>query len=103
MAAPAPRSTPWHWKSTNLGATLVLVNYDPLGFGTNVKAGGRVTVLQGSLISANPDYSLMVNDNTSSRLAIVGFFNFLNPGATGSALETTPQPLAHVQMEVQDP
>lgn len=70
--------------ATNLGATLVLINYDPLGFGTNVKAGGTVTVTQGSLIDANPDYSLTINDNAPARLAIVGFFNFLNPAAIAS-------------------
>ena len=85
-----------------LGPALILVNYDPAAFGPNLSAAGGATVTPGSLISGNELYSVIVNDNAASRLAITIYFDVFSNGG-GVPLTGTPQQLVHVTFRVETP
>jgi hypothetical protein len=89
-------------EGTALGPSLVLLNYNTAGFGSSVDANGRVTVTEGSYTSSNSNYGIVVNDNTSSTVAITGTYNVFDPD-NGEPLPTTPVQLFHVSMQILDP
>ena len=82
-----------------LGPALVLVNYNPGAFGLNLSAAGGATVTPGALIAGNDLYAVIVNDNSSSRLAITIYYDVFSDGG-GVPLTSTPQQLAHVAFRV---
>jgi len=87
---------------TKLGDTQVYINYNTAGFGTNVNGNGKITVTKGTLIN-NAYYSLMVNDNTTSRVSITAQYNLPTSPELGSELPTAPTQLLHIKMEIADP
>ena len=85
----------------SLGPALVLINYNADAFGARIAMNGAATVTPGFLFDGNESFELIVNDNTSSRLAITVYHDVLNPG-TGITLSPVPQQLLHVEIRVAD-
>ena len=91
-----------------LGDNQVYINYNYLGFGTNVCAKGAAMVTKGTLLQGDVGgsalYSLVnLTDNTSSRFSATFSYNFdVNP-SWGNIVPTTPTQLMHVKMKIVDP
>lgn len=87
-------------ESQRLGTGIVYLNYNPLVFGESVKMSGNVTVQRGTLLSTPvfPIYSLIINDNTTARLAIT--YEYLHTTGGGNILGSEPQSLLNIRLKV---
>lgn len=83
-----------------LGTGVVLLNYNPEVFGFSVRTNNNVIVTQGDLVYREPFafYYFIVNDNTSTRLAVT--YEYLYSAGQGGLLSTTPQQLFNVKFKV---
>jgi len=88
---------------TKIGTGMLYLNYSILGFGQSIYGNSKVTVTKGTLTSnaGPPLYLLLINDNTSSRLAVT--FEYTSSAGWGNSLPTTPTNLIHVKIEIADP
>jgi flagellar hook capping protein FlgD len=86
---------------TSLGTGIVLINYSPAAFGDYIFNLGNVEVTKMQLLECDgpPLYNLIVQDNTSNRLAIT-FEYILGPGY-GNNLPDTSTPLLQVCFSIQ--
>ncbi len=84
-----------------LGTGILLINYNPAVFGNHLHNSGSIVVTRESLLLTQPFslYGLIVNDNSSSRVAIT--FEYMFVAGWGNILGTEPQSLVHVRMKVQ--
>ncbi len=83
---------------TRLGDTQIYLDYNADAFGDQVKENGRITATLGPDLAANGNYfDPLLNDNTVSRVSIVG--EFLGTEEQGLALSGTPVVLFHVTMD----
>ena len=88
---------------TSIGDNLVYINYNTLGFGSNIFTNSKITVTKGSLMTGElfPTFHIYfdatVQDNTSSRVAVGYEIQFEN---NGNALPTSPTDLFHVSIEI---
>ncbi len=90
---------------TKIGDNQVYINYNTLGFGTNVAANNKVVVEKGTLLqNSGPPYYNIVNvtDNTDSRFAVTVEFIYGDYPEYGNDLPTTPTQLLHIKMEIAD-
>ncbi len=93
---------------TRLGDNLVYINYNELGFGTNIAANGKVTVEKGTLLSGElvaglPLYGIVqVVDNSDSRFAVTVEYKYPDSPTYGNELLTTPEQLLHISIEIAD-
>ncbi|NQT24346.1 T9SS type A sorting domain-containing protein [candidate division KSB1 bacterium] len=85
-----------------IGDCQAFVIYNTDAFGSNIKAGGGLTVTKGSLVddetSGTPHYLIIVNDNGANvdRFSIAIEFDVFTP----ATLSTTPEQWAHVKMKI---
>jgi len=88
---------------TSIGDNLVYVNYNTLGFGSNIADNAKITVTKGTLVGGElapgfPLYNLIsVQDNSSSRVAVTYELQFAN---NGNGLPTSATDLFHVSIEI---
>ena len=93
---------------SRLGDNLVYINYNTLGFGTNVATNGNVTVEKGTLLQGDfgppaPYYTIVnVTDNTDSRFAVTVEYNYPGSPEYGNEVPTTPTQLMHITMVIAD-
>ena len=87
---------------TRIGDSMAYINYNTAGFGSYVKTNGKITVTTGTL-TAGLLYSLMVNDNAASRVAITAQYTKSNQPELANELPTTPTQWVHVKIEIADP
>lgn len=90
---------------TRIGDCIAYINYDTLGFGTNIAKNNKVTVTKGTLIQGDvmgsPLYSDPdTTDNTSSKLAIAVLYNFETSPTWANLLPTSPTQWVHVKIEI---
>ena len=88
---------------TRIGTGMVYLNYSTLGFGQSIYGNSKVTVTKGTLTSnaGPPLYLLLLNDNTSSLLAVT--FEYTSAAGWGNSLPTTPTGLIHVKIVIEYP
>ncbi|MEL6811698.1 MAG: hypothetical protein AAFP76_10215, partial [Bacteroidota bacterium] len=95
-----------------LGSGQIYLNYNPLAFGANISANGKLTydhgIFGGSYIldqqhgGTTPIYSNFIqNDNTGSRVSI-SFQQALGEGSITNNVSDTPSLLLHIKIEYQD-
>jgi len=88
---------------TSIGDNLVYINYNTLGFGSNIADNAKITVTKGTLVAGElvpgfPFYDLIsVQDNSSSRVAVTYELQF---AGNGNALPTSATDLFHVSIEI---
>ena len=87
---------------TRIGDCMAYINYNTEYFGSRVKSNGKITVTTGTLTQGIL-YSLMVNDNTASRVAITAQYIKSNQPELANELPTTPTQWVHVKIEIADP
>jgi len=100
---------------TKIGDCLVYINYNSVGFGSNIYTNGKVTVTkgtltQGELMAGMPLYGgfggdlgdLKLADNTSSRLAITILYNYEGSPTAANDLPASATQWCHVQIEIAD-
>ena len=87
---------------TRLGDTMVYINYNTSGFGSSVVSNGKVTVTLGTLTQSD-SYSLMANDNTSSKIAVTIQYMLPTQPDVATEIPTTPTQWAHLKMQIVDP
>lgn len=97
----------------------IYVDYNTLGFGSSLVSNGRVSITEGELLNdvsigtfgngGYGDYSVSVQDNTSSRLAIQNFYSrsifgsYLGRGyELTNTLGTTSKVYVHVKLTILD-
>ncbi len=87
---------------TKIGSGIVYLNYSTAGFGENIHDNGNVTVTKGTLTTTEGPtlYSIIPNDNTSSRFAVT--FEYTSATGWGNSLPTTPTDLIHVKIDIVD-
>jgi len=86
---------------TKIGDCMAYINYNTEYFGSMVKSNGKITVTTGTLTQGIL-YSLMVNDNTASRIAITAQYIKSNQPELANELPTTPTQWVHVKIEIVD-
>ena len=106
-------------ESSQFKIAQIYVDYNTLGFGSSLVSNGRISITEGELLNdvsvgtfgngGFGDYSVSVQDNTSSRLAIQNFFSrsifgsYLGRGyELTNTLGTTPQIYVHVKLTILD-
>ena len=87
---------------TRIGDSMAYINYNTAGFGSYVKTNGKITVTTGTL-TAGLLYSLMVNDNAASRVAITAQYTKSNQPELANELPTTQTQWVHVKIEIAAP
>ncbi|WP_456407791.1 FlgD immunoglobulin-like domain containing protein [Caldithrix abyssi] len=93
---------------TRIGDNQVYINYNTLGFGTNVAANGKITVEKGTLLSGElvaglPLYGIVqVVDNADSRFAVTVEYKYPDSPGSANELLTTPEQLLHIKIEIAD-
>ena len=86
---------------TRIGDCMAYINYNTEYFVSRVKSNGKITVSTGTLTQGIL-YSLMVNDNTASRVAITVHYIKSNQPELANELPTTPTQWVHVKIEIAD-
>lgn len=86
-----------------LGTGIVYLNYNPQVFGEYLTMSGNVIVERGTLLNSSPlsIYSLILNDNTPTRLAIT--YEYLYGPGAGNILGSEPQSLLNIRFKVLNP
>ena len=85
--------------STKLGDCLVYINYNTIGFGSNIVGNTKVTVTKGSLVNTIRYNDPIINDNTSSTLSIqIEFPSELEIDA--NTLPASASQWAHIKIEI---
>ena len=83
----------------------VYFDYNTDGFGTSINSTGNLTVTKGPLLNdvipAAIVYTLIINDNTASKVSISNTFN--GTYDFSNTLATNPIVYVHVSIKIQDP
>ena len=87
---------------TRIGDCMAYINYNAEYFGSQVKGNSKITVSAGTLTQGFL-YSLMVNDNTASRVAITAEYIKSDLPELANELPSTPTQWVHVILEIVDP
>jgi len=86
---------------TRIGDLMAYINYNTEYFGSWVKSNGKITVTAGTL-TEGVLYSLMVNDNTISRVAITAEYIRPDNPELANKLLATPTQWVHIKIEIAD-
>ena len=86
---------------TRIGDSMAYINYNTAGFGSSVKVNSKITVTAGTLTQGGL-YSLQVNDNNPSRVAITAVYAQPLQPDSANELPTTPTQWVHVKIEIAD-
>ena len=86
---------------TRIGDFMAYINYNTEYFGSWVKSNGKITVTAGTL-TEGVLYSLMVNDNTASRVAITAEYIRPDNPKLANELLATPTQWVHIKIELAD-
>jgi hypothetical protein len=83
-----------------IGTGMVLINYNPVVFGTWVNSANSVIVTRGTLITTTPFqlYYIIVNDNQSGRLAVT--YEYVSLAGWGSLMQFYPEELLNVKIKI---
>lgn len=91
---------------TKIGDCMVYINYSTAGFGSFLFAKNKIVVTKGVLIQGDKEgadlYSIIVADNTSSRVAITVEYNFSSMPGWANNLLVSQAVLLHIKIDIAD-